>query len=244
MKRNIHIGTSGWQYPHWRGTFYPEEIRNADHFAYYAARFETVEINNSFYRLPTREVFERWKAAAPEGFKFAVKANRYITHMKKLHDSGEAIERMMGRASALEEKLGPILFQMPPHFGFRGDRLEAFLELLPRGYQFAFEFRNPDWYREETYRLLKRSNAAFCIYELAGHQSPLEVTADFIYIRLHGPGGKYQGDYHGNTLSMWAERCKSWSANHEIWCYFDNDEKGYAAFDALQLREMIDGKFK
>jgi uncharacterized protein YecE (DUF72 family) len=235
----IHIGTSGWVYKHWRGTFYPEDLKAADWFAYFTERFSTVEINNSFYRLPEIKTFNTWRKTSPEDFIYAVKASRYLTHMKKLVVDKQGINKFINRALHLEEKLGPVLFQLPPSFNINAERLETFLQALPQGLRYTFEFRDGSWYDKEIYRLLEKYHAAFCIYELEYHQSPLEVTADFIYIRLHGPGKKYQGSYPDATLRKWARFCKKWrQKGKDIYVYFDNDQEGYAAFNALRLMEL------
>src|SRR4051812_42999303 len=165
MKRgNIRVGTSGWLYRHWRGTFYPKGIRQKDEFEYYSLFFNTVELNNPFYRLPSRQTFENWRKNSKEGFLYIVKASRYITHMKKLKETEEALELFLNNCDGLEEKLGPILFQLPPGWELNIERFEAFLKTLPKGYRFAFEFRNPTWYDDKVYKLLKKYKCAFCIY--------------------------------------------------------------------------------
>jgi uncharacterized protein YecE (DUF72 family) len=190
--------------------------------------------------MPKKEVFERWREETPPDFLFAVKGSRYITHMKKLKDVGQSVDWLLDNASALKKKLGPILFQLPPGWKLNLERLQEFLNILPRDHRFSLEFRNDTWYTEEAYSLLRRYNCAFCIYELNGHQSPVEVTADFVYVRLHGPGGKYQGNYPDSTLKKWAERIREWMrAGKEVYVYFDNDEKGYAAFNALRLKDLL-----
>jgi uncharacterized protein YecE (DUF72 family) len=239
-KGNLHIGTSGWSYKHWLGKFYPEALRAAEQFDYYLMFFDTVEINNSFYRLPKREIFLKWNTETFPGFQFSVKASRYITHMKKLHDADQALDIFMANATALEEKLGTILFQLPPGWKVNLERLHTFLEALPRDVRFVFEFRDPSWYTEEVYALLRAYHCAFCIYELAGHGSPMEITADFIYIRLHGPGGKYQGSYSDSILTEWANRLLKWQdEGKDVYIYFDNDENAYAVFNALTLKDLV-----
>jgi uncharacterized protein YecE (DUF72 family) len=241
-KASIHIGTSGWQYDHWKGPFYPEGLSNRDLLPYYAERFHTVEINNSFYRLPEAKTFKAWHDATPAGFIFTVKASRYITHMKKLKDPKQPTSTLLERAGTLGEMLGPILFQLPPRWHFNLGRLESFLESLPRDNRYAFEFRDPTWFDSRTYQALEAQGAAFCIYELAGRLSPKEVTAGFVYIRLHGPKGAYQGQYDTSVLSGWAGAISTWvRQGKEVFCYFDNDEAGYAAQDALRLQEMVGG---
>jgi uncharacterized protein YecE (DUF72 family) len=236
----IHIGTSGWVYKHWKGRFYPEELKPAGWFGYYAEHFSTVEINNSFYRLPDLKTFNAWRSAAPPDFVYAVKASRYMTHMKKLVVDRQSMDKFFRRARHLEEKLGPVLFQLPPSFGVNAERLGKFLAALPQGFRYTFEFRDHSWYTDEVYALLEKHHAAFCIYELEHHVSPLEVTADFIYIRLHGPGGKYQGDYSEEALRKWAAFCKKWcEKGKDVYVYFDNDQEAYAAFNALSLLELM-----
>ncbi|MFN3404395.1 MAG: DUF72 domain-containing protein [Cytophagaceae bacterium] len=236
------IGTSGYHYKHWLGKFYPQDLRYQDMLNYYLLHFQTVELNNSFYMLPSAEKFENWKRSVPEDFIFAVKASRYITHIKKLNDCQEPLDRLLNNVSYLNEKLGPILFQLPPGWKINIDRLEGFLKLLPSDLRFTLEFRNHTWYTDETYDLLKRHNVSFCIYELEYHQSPMISTADFIYIRLHGPETKYAGDYDCNTLELWKERIIQWNQEgKDVYCYFDNDQNAYAAYNALTLQDMLVG---
>jgi uncharacterized protein YecE (DUF72 family) len=236
----IHIGTSGWHYDHWQGSFYPEHLPKTELLTYYQERFHTVEINNSFYRLPTEKALKDWRDSVSPGFIFAVKGSRFITHMKKLKDPRQSIRPFMDRVKILDDRLGPILFQLPPRWHFNADRLRDFLDTLPGGYHYALEFRDPSWLNQEAYRLLMDHGAAFCIYEFAGRLSPKEVTAKFVYIRLHGPGGPYQGKYDTQTLAGWAEAISTWaSQGKEVFCYFDNDEAGYAAQNALSLQKIL-----
>lgn len=241
MNAKIHIGTSGWNYDHWRGPFYPEELPVHQWLDYYSERFHTVEVNNTFYQLPKKSTFRQWREASPEGFLFAVKASRYITHMKKLKEPKESLFNFLENVRLLEDKLGPILFQLPPNWKFNEERLASFLELLPGEFQYTFEFRDQRWINERTYQLLRENNIAFCIYELAGYLSPREATADLVYLRLHGPGDKYQGKYNRATLGEWADTFRQWTdQGKEVYCYFDNDQLGYAAMNALELREMTE----
>lgn len=240
MAGKIYIGTSGWSYKHWMGTFYPVGTKQKDRFSYYQKFFKTVELNSPFYHLPPRQTFEKWKADVPNNFVYAVKASRFITHMKKLNDAGDSLTRLLGNAAGLDEKLSIILFQLPPNWEVDIERFKLFLEKLPKGNRYTFEFRNPTWYNDEVYSLLKEYNCAFCIYELAGHLSPIKVTANYVYIRLHGPGDKYQGSYSNNVLHEWAARCKEWAKEgKDVYVYFDNDQEGYAAFNAITLQEMV-----
>lgn len=240
-KGKIRIGTSGWLYKHWRGTFYPKGLPQKDEFEYFSLFFNTVELNNPFYRLPSRETFEGWKQKSKPDFLYIVKASRYITHMKKLKDTEDALELFLNNCDGLEDKLGPILFQLPPHWELNIERFETFLKTLPKGYRFAFEFRNETWYHPEVYKLLKKYKCAFCIYQLAGHMSPIEVTTDFVYLRLHGPTkNKYQGSYDFKTLKGWAEKSREWqAAGKDVFIYFDNDDSGFAAFNAQVIEMML-----
>ncbi|HZQ23108.1 MAG TPA: DUF72 domain-containing protein [Terriglobales bacterium] len=242
-EQNIHIGTSGWHYAHWCGPFYPEKFPSSKMLRWYIERFDTVEINNCFYRLPTEEAVASWRDQTPPGFRFAVKASRYLTHRKRLREPENAIDNFLPRMEVLGPKLGPVLFQLPPRWNANPERLEQLLKILPRTHRYAFEFRDPSWHQLPVYEVLRRYNAAFCIYELAGFQSPIEITADFIYIRLHGPGEKaYQGSYTGSQLGQWARRANSWSKSLEaIYFYFDNDQAGFAASNALELKRQIYG---
>ncbi|MBO9658663.1 MAG: DUF72 domain-containing protein [Chitinophagaceae bacterium] len=240
-KGEVRIGTSGWHYKHWKNTFYPNELPEKQQFPFYATRFNTVEINNSFYKLPAEDVFRQWRKDSPRDFLFVIKASRFITHMKKLNLDKDGIRLFFSRVKLLKEKLGPILFQLPPRWKFNPERLAHFLSILPSKYRYAFEFRDKSWYRNETYELLRKNDCAFCIYELAGHQSPMEVTASFVYIRLHGPSlSKYQGNYSKQQLTMWKKKCAAWQKEgKDVYMYFDNDQAGYAAFNAATLIDLL-----
>ena len=238
----VHIGTSGWHYAHWRGPFYPADLQPAKMLRWYTERFDTVEINNSFYRLPTDDAIKGWCRETPLSFCFAVKASRYITHNRKLIDPKEGPKKFLGQMRKLGNRLGPILFQLPPAWNLNLERLEDFLRALPRSRRYVFEFRNPTWNVPQAFDALRRHNAAYCIFELAGFQSPLEVTADFAYVRLHGPGNKYQGSYDEERLRAWAEQVELWRKQlKHIFIYFDNDQAGFAAQNALQLKQMLLG---
>ncbi|MBD3233347.1 MAG: DUF72 domain-containing protein [candidate division Zixibacteria bacterium] len=240
-KGSLYIGTSGWNYDHWVGAFYPENLKPHEWLQYYFQRFDTVEINNSFYNLPKKEQFETWRKASPDNFLYSVKASRYITHMKKLKDPDEPVNNFISRAKILKPKLGPVLFQLPPKWRCNIERIEAFVGLLPDKHRFTFEFRDKSWWNDDVYNILKQHNIAFCIFDLEGEMSPKEKTADFIYIRLHGPNGAYKGKYGKRKLASWAGAINSWLDNGlDVYCYFDNDEKGYAPQDALALKEMLE----
>ncbi len=239
---SIHIGTSGWHYEHWKGPFYPEGIPKGSLLKYYAYHFRTVEINNSFYRMPHEKTLREWRDTVPAGFIFTVKASRFITHMKKLKDAAAPLKLFLDNIDNIGDKLGPVLFQLPPRWSLNIERLDSFLGLLPEEYRYAFEFRDPSWFNGKVYDLLAKHETAFCIYDLDGRQSPKTVTSDFVYIRLHGPDGPYRGQYSVQQLAGWAGAVSSWAAQGKtIYCYFDNDEAGYAAIDAGNLRDMTEG---
>jgi uncharacterized protein YecE (DUF72 family) len=238
--QRIHIGTSGWHYEHWRGPFYPAAMPPRNFLGFYAKHFETAEINSTFYGLPDRDVLTTWTELVPSDFVFAVKGSRYITHMKKLKEPERTTGKFLERIEALGDKKGPILFQLPPKWGLDIGRLRSFLDALPKDERYAFEFRDPDWFGNETEELLAKKGAAFCIYDFDERQSPDSVTADFVYIRLHGPDGAYQGNYSEDSLSRWAKRISSWEKEgKEVFCYFDNDENGYAAQNASTLDGLL-----
>lgn len=238
----IHVGTSGWHYMSWRGPFYPSKLPPAGFLPYYARHFLAAEVNNSFYRMPSAEVLRQWAETVPEDFVFAVKAHRFVTHMKKLMvDPAESLAPMFEVYSALGGKLGPVLFQLPPRWRFNAERFAAFLAMLPPEHRYVFEFRHPSWYAPEAMALLQAHEAAFCIYELAGHMSPILVTTDFAYVRLHGPEGAYAGSYSDSALAWWATQLRAWQAEGlTTYCFFDNDQQGHAAIDALRLQHLLD----
>ena len=235
----IHIGTSGWHYAHWKGPFYPEKLPASKMFDWYAQHFDSVELNNTFYRLPPEGAAKQWREASPSGFLFAAKGSRFLTHMKKLKDPEPGIEKFFSRIDPLGRKLGPIVFQLPPWWEVNAERLDCFLSALPKRKPYAFELRNPTWHTDEIYRILRRHNAAFCIFEIAGFHSDMLLTANFTYVRLHGPGGAYQGLYSDAKLAQWAERMGEWEKELKaIYVYFDNDQAGYAVQNALALKRL------
>lgn len=236
----VRIGTSGWSYDHWQAVFYPEQLPATQRLEFYARQFRSVEINSSFYRLPARQTLQHWYDGTPADFRFSIKASRYITHMKKLGEPRKSVAPLLERIGTLADKLGPVLFQLPPRWHFNADRLEAFLASLSREFRYAFEFRDPNWLNEQTYALLANHNAAFCIYELDGFQTPRQVTSDFTYVRLHGPATAYQGSYDAETLADWAGHLAAQAAQGiGGYCYFDNDQYGYAVNNAATLQAML-----
>ena len=237
---DIHVGTSGWSYDHWKGPFYPDTLPGNRMLAFYARYFHSVEINSSFYRLPEKKSLQHWYECTPDDFLFAAKASRYITHMKKLGDPHKSVPVFLKRIDLLGDKLGPILFQLPPHWRFNAERLSNFLDSLGRDFRFAFEFRDRSWLNPRTVDLLARHNVSCCIYELEGYVTPYEITADYIYVRLHGPGDAYQGRYSNKALSDWAGMMKQWAQTGKtVYCYFNNDQLGYAVKNAGRLREIL-----
>jgi uncharacterized protein YecE (DUF72 family) len=237
----IFIGTSGWHYKHWKDVFYPPGTAGSEMFAFYAKHFNTVEINNSFYRLPSEQTFENWRASAPAGFCFAVKASRFITHMKKLKDPVPSSEKFFLAADRLGEKLGPVLFQLPPRWKLNLERLSEFIASLPGGHRYVFEFREEDWHVTPVFELLRKHNAGYCIHDFANMRVLPEITADFAYVRFHGPTeAKYWGSYSDADLRGWAERIESWRNRVSVvYAYFNNDPGGEAVRNASTLKQMI-----
>jgi uncharacterized protein YecE (DUF72 family) len=236
----VQIGTSGWVYQHWRGIFYPDHLRQSDWFAYYAQLFDTVEINNSFYRLPSVAAFAAWRLQAPPDFVYAVKASRFLTHMKKLRDPGEPLERFFERVRYLGPTLGPVLYQLPPHWQVNLSRFEAFLAALPQGYAHVVEFRDASWLIEAVFRLMERYGVAHCIHDMQPLKIPARVTAAPVYVRLHGDQA-HGGDYQEAALEAWARQISEWRRQRlDVFVYFNNDIGGYALEDARTLRKMLD----
>lgn len=237
----VYIGTSGYNYKHWRECFYPPDLSEEDWLAYYAEKLQSVEINNTFYGLPQKETVEKWREEVPEDFIFSVKASRYITHLKKLKDPSEPVENFLDKVKLLKEKLGPVLFQLPPHWKADIERLDKFTKSLPTGYRYVFEFRDHSWNGGDVYSLLKDRGMSFCIYDLAGYQSPVQVTSDLVYVRLHGPSvKKYEGEYKDKDLEKWCDRVNQWQKEKlDVFMYFDNDQNAFAAKNAMRLWKML-----
>jgi uncharacterized protein YecE (DUF72 family) len=239
LNPNIRIGCSGWQYRHWRGDFYPAELPQAAWLDYYARHFDTVEINNTFYRLPEAPTFAAWGRRAPRGFVYAVKASRFLTHMKKLKDPQEPLQRFFTRAKRLEHAFGPVLYQLPPHWPLNLERLHTFLKALPRTRRHTIEFREPSWYSGAVYELLERYKVTLCLHDMAGSASGKLAIGPFVYVRFHGTQ-KYTGRYDDATLDGWAEWLAARKAEgRPIYAYFNNDTGGHAPRDAVRLRDRI-----
>jgi uncharacterized protein YecE (DUF72 family) len=242
----IHIGTSGYNYPHWwNGTFYPAHLPQRKWLEFYADYFDTVELNVSFYRLPTKEVFQGWYKRTPKRFSFGLKGSRFITHLKRLKECREPLSLLIDRASPLKEKLGAVLWQLPPRFRFQKDRLEEFcvlLSTLPRSksLRHAFEFRDESWFCREALQLLEEFDFALCIAHGSGLPYFEAVTSGFIYLRLHGGETLYGSDYSDRELTQWAEKILGWEKKGKtVFVYFNNDAYGFAVKNALLLKKML-----
>jgi uncharacterized protein YecE (DUF72 family) len=238
--QSVRIGCSGWVYKHWRGIFYPEGLPQRLWFERYSEEFDTVEINNSFYRLPAPETFDKWRKQAPRGFCYAVKANRFITQAKKLKDAEEPLQRFLEPTGRLKERLGPVLFQLPPTMKINLERLETFLKLLPKNVTSVFEFRNTSWYDEAVRHLLDQYDAGFVAHDMKGVVSPRWASGRAAYVRFHGAGGKYWGRYSDGALLEWTDWILGQSRQgRTVWCYFNNDIGGHAIEDARTMVRQI-----
>lgn len=238
----IRIGTSGWIYRHWRGEYYPAKLATSEWFAYYCRDFDTVEINNTFYRLPEEATFKTWHHQAPGGFLYALKCNRYLTHNLKLLQAAKPLRRLFSRARLLGEHLGPILYQLPPRWKKNTARLAEFCDQLPSGIEQVFEFRERDWLDNDVWEVLRQHNVGLCIHDLLPRH-PKVVTSPIVYVRFHGTSGKYAGHYHRDRLRRWAD----WMINNavqgrNVYAYFNNDQQAAAIKDATVLRDLIEAR--
>jgi uncharacterized protein YecE (DUF72 family) len=237
----VRVGCSGWEYRHWRGSFYPRDLPQSRWLEHYAERFDTVELNGTFYRLPEATTFDSWRRRAPSGFAYAVKASRYLTHQKRLRDPTEPLDRLWTRAAHLEHHMGPMLYQLPPRWHRNLERLQAFLAALPPRRLHAVEFRDPSWHHPDTYRLLEKHGVALCLHDMPEARAPREPIGPFVYVRFHGREGTYGGAYPRQTIGAWARRLRRWSADGmTAWVYFNNDVGGHAPRDAVRLREAVE----
>ena len=241
MTRRFRVGCSGWHYRDWAGRIYPKDLPKDQWLAAYARQFDTVELNNSFYRLPEADQFDRWRREVPRGFELAVKASRFLTHFKRLIDPEEPLDRLFSRMRALGTHLGPVLYQLPPGWNVDTGRLSAFLDALPGDARHVVEFRDPSWYTPEVFRLMERRGVALCLHDMAGSATERRRIGPFVYVRFHGAGAKYGGAYSEARLRSWAdwltaqrdERC-------DVYTYFNNDVGGHAPRDALGLRRLLE----
>jgi uncharacterized protein YecE (DUF72 family) len=238
----VRIGCSGWNYKHWRERVYPVGLPPKRWLEHYATLFDTVEVNNTFYRLPTRSAVAGWVGGSPPGFVFTVKASRYLTHIKRLTDLGAGVERFYERIEPLvrSPKMGPVLWQLPPNFKRSDERLAAALERLPTAERHCFEFRDPSWFVADVYELLRAHGAALVIGDHRDRPwQPHEVTADWTFIRFHyGTDGR-NGNYSTRELERWASRIGEWRERCDVYAYFNNDWEGYAVANGLWLRERL-----
>lgn len=239
MSGAIHLGTSGYMYKHWKGIFYPKGLPPSRWLPYYARVFRTVELNATFYRLPTPETVESWREQVPAGFRFAAKGSRYLTHMKRLNEVGEGLERFLHVIRLLGPKLGPVLWQLPAQMSRPNpEKLENFLAHLPRDLQHAFEFRHVAWYRDDILALLDRYGVALVEHDATVW--PPRPTAGWRYLRFHGWTSRYAGRYGKEALEPHARSLLEWKARgRTAWVYFNNDLHGHALLDALDLSELL-----
>lgn len=240
MRAPIRIGTSGWEYSHWVGRFYPRGLARDQWLEFYATRFETVELNASFYRLPESQTFERWAARVAPDFRFAVKASRYLTHVRRLRDPEEPLDRLWMRATRMGSRMGPVLYQLPPRWHPNPQRLAAFLAASAgRGDQ-VLEFRDAAWYRPDVFEMLTRHAVALCLHDMPGSTPPPTAVGPLVYLRFHGAGERYGGSYSPQRLAAWADRMAGWSRQGlPVWAFFNNDIGGHAIVDAARLREAV-----
>ena len=240
MAFNYHIGTSGWHYDHWRDRFYPEKLTRAEWLEFYTGHFNTVELNNSFYRLPSETAFANWYNSSPPNFTFAVKVSRFITHIKRLKNSEEAVEKFITRARILGEKLGPLLYQLPPNMHRNDEVLESFLSNLPRRMRHVLEFRHQSWLEEKVFEILRKYNIGLCVFGMPSFSCPLVATTDFAYIRFHGSSGLYFSCYSDEELTGWSKRLADLAANLKaVYIYFNNDAEAFAVRNAMTLRGYL-----
>jgi uncharacterized protein YecE (DUF72 family) len=240
----IRVGCSGWNYAHWRnGIFYPPRLTSKDWLRFYAERFDTVEVNTTFYRLPRASSVARWVEESPEGFTFAVKVSRYITHIKRLLEVPQHLPLLYERIAPLvrSPKLGPLLWQLPPTFKLDLDRLAGTLEHLHDGHRHAFEFRHPSWFRDDVYTLLREHRVALVIgdrLQVSAFQTH-ELTADFTFVRFHSGTRGRNGNYSHRELDEWADRLERWAHEVEVFAYFNNDWEGYAIENGRYLKARL-----
>jgi uncharacterized protein YecE (DUF72 family) len=237
----VLIGTSGWHYDSWRGAFFPKGLLLRHQLPYYASQFETAELNGVFYRTPTEAAVQGWREQTGQDFVFAWKASKFITHWKRLSENSvNSLALMESRLELLGDKVGPILFQLPPQFEANADRLAAFFKLLSKKRRYSFEFRHASWYSPRILRMLAEQNVSLCLSDHHDAPAPWKRTADFVYVRGHGPGGHYKDHYPAATLDAWAKRIRSWSRQGcDVYVYFDNDQKSAAPADALKLKALL-----
>jgi uncharacterized protein YecE (DUF72 family) len=240
MSAKYHVGCSGWHYEHWRGLYYPVELPRPKWLQFYARQFATVELNNTFYRLPSEKAFTAWRESTPAGFIFAVKVSRFITHIKRLKNLDSAVENFLSRATFLGEKLGPLLYQLPPNMKRNDELLQNFLSSLPPKYQHVVEFRHQSWIDDAVFNILREHNVGLCVFDMPGFSCPLVATSDFVYLRFHGGEELYSSCYRDDELSRWAQRIARLGQNIKAgYIYFNNDAGAFAVRNAMTLGNFL-----
>jgi uncharacterized protein YecE (DUF72 family) len=236
----LRVGTSGWQYKHWKGRFYPADLPTSEWLSYYTRHFDTVELNNPFYRQPERKTFEKWRRAVPDEFLFSVKLNRFITHLKRLNIEANSVERSYGTLGGLGPKAAVVLVQLPPRMKFDEERAGRFFKLVAqRRRRHAIEPRDASWFTDDALAFLRRRNIALVIGDTPRWPTHVGVTADFVYLRFHGPERLYASNYSDDVLREWAQRIRAWRGEgRDVFAYFNNDEQGFAVKNALRLRDL------
>jgi len=233
-----YIGTSGWHYDHWRDEFYPKDMAKSKWLGFYSRHFSTVELNNSFYHLPSEKAFINWRDSSPPEFIFSVKVSRFITHIKRLRNTEEPVASFIARARFLEGKLGPLLYQLPRNMKRDDQLLENFIQMLPNNACHVFEFRHTSWFDDKVFDLLRRYNISFCIYDMPDFNTPVIATSELAYIRFHGSHQLYGGCYSNNELEGWAEKITQLESR-VVFAYFNNDAEGFAIRNALMLKNLL-----
>jgi uncharacterized protein YecE (DUF72 family) len=241
MAQKYYVGCSGWHYEHWRGLYYPGKLPKPKWLQFYARRFGTVELNNSFYRLPSEKAFTTWRESTPAGFVFAVKVSRFITHIRRLRNLDAAVETFLSRARVLGGKLGPLLYQLPPNMKRNDELLRNFLSSLPTEYKHLIEFRHESWIDDGVYDILRGHNIGLCVFDMPGFSCPLVATSDFAYVRFHGSEGLYSSSYSDEELSRWAQRIAGLAQDVKaVYIYFNNDAAAFAVKNAMTLKNLLD----
>lgn len=238
----IRIGTSGWSYDHWEGVLYPPGTRVADRLDWYVQRFDTVELNSSYYHWPRDTAFVHWHERLPDWFGMSLKAPRGLTHFTRLYSPERWIARISRGLTALGPKLGVFLLQLSPQFAYDEARLDYFLQKWPHEFRLAVEFRHPSWHRDEVFALLERHQAAYCVMSGAHLPCILRATAPYVYLRLHGPDTEhlYGGSYSEDDMRWWADRIREWQGmGRDVYAYFNNDWGGNAVRNAETLRGLL-----
>lgn len=243
---SFHIGTSGWSYNHWKKRFYPSELKKGDWLDFYSDHFNSVEINNTYYQLPTAKKIKNWKRDVPRGFRFSIKASSFITHKKKLKEPDETTKEMFKAIKPLKSYVGPILFQLPPNWTVNPKRFRQFVKALSKQYKYCFEFRNPSWYTKDIFETLEEFEMPMVIHDHEDGQSPIRACKSFLYFRFHGPKGNYKGRYTKRAINEWANKIKDLKdkvtkkgEDIDVFCYFNNDTQAFSVQNARELKFFL-----